>query len=245
MSGETTLQEVLQRIERISAENAQLTQRLTDGEFRFRQLAKSVWQVQEEERRGLALELHDGVGQILTALINHLQHTAGDADDGNNHEAVELASSALAEIRRLSRALRPSVLDDLGLEAALRWLTRTTAETSGLAIELIWPDDGVALDKESETLVFRIMQEAVTNIVRHADATRARIVARHADGRFEVSVADNGCGFDAAATLAASDQGFGTRGMRDRADLFGGHLNIESAPGDGTTVTLELPEAGV
>lgn len=234
----------MQRIERISAENAQLTRRLADGEFRFRQLAKAVWQVQEEERRALALELHDGVGQVLTALINHLQHTAGDNGNGSQEEAVELASSALAEIRRLSRALRPSVLDDLGLEAALRWLVRTTAESSGLDVELVWPDDDVALDKESETLVFRIMQEAVTNIVKHADASRARIVARHAGGRFEVSVVDNGCGFDAAAALAASDQGFGTRGMRDRADLFGGQLNIESAPGEGTTVTLVLPEVG-
>jgi len=236
------LGEVMERVQAISAENEKLLQRLADGEYRFRHLAKAVWQVQEEERRNIALELHDGIGQILTALINHLQYSGGDTGAADNGQSVELATTALTEIRRLSRAMRPSVLDDLGLEAALRWLTRTTSESSGLDVALTWPNENVALDKLSETLVFRIVQEALTNIVKHADASRARIIANQAGGTFEISITDNGCGFDAEAVLAASERGFGTRGMRDRAELFGGSLHIDSAPGEGTSVLLQLGE---
>ena len=238
--GKTDLLEVMQRVQQISAENEKLVRRLADGEYRFRHLAKAVWQVQEEERRSIALELHDGIGQILTALINHLQFSADDSTAAENGQSIELATTALTEIRRLSRALRPSVLDDLGLAAALRWLTRTSNESSDVEISLVWPDESITLDKLSETLVFRIAQEALTNIVKHADATRARIVVGQTDGAFEISITDNGCGFDADAVLAASDKGFGARGMRDRAELFGGHLHIESAPGDGTSLLLRL-----
>ncbi|MBT8103409.1 MAG: sensor histidine kinase [Gammaproteobacteria bacterium] len=241
--GETDLAAVMKRVQQISAENETLVQRLADGEFRFRHLAKAVWQVQEEERRSIALELHDGIGQLLTALINHLQYSAGDTAAAESDKSIELATTALAEIRRLSRALRPSVLDDLGLEAALRWLARTTSEASDLDISLAWPDEDVTLDKLAETLVFRIVQEALTNVVKHADASRARIVVSFKDDAFQVSITDNGCGFDADAVLNASDRGFGTRGMRDRAELFGGQLAIESAPDEGTSVLLQLQAA--
>ena len=242
-AGRKALEEGLERLQHISAENEKLARRLADGEFRFRHLAKAVWQVQEEERRSIALELHDGIGQILTALINHLRHSADDPSGGGNGESIELATTALTEVRRLSRALRPSVLDDLGLEAALNWLTRTTAEASGLDVRLSWPAEGATLDRESETLVFRVVQEALTNAVKHAGATRARVIGNREAGRLQVSISDNGDGFDASAVLAATDKGFGVRGMRDRAELFGGRLTIESAPGDGTSVTLDMPQS--
>lgn len=241
--GETTMEQIVERIQAISSENERLVRQLADGEFRFRHLAKAVWQVQEEERRSIALELHDGIGQILTALINHIKHSADDTSQADNHQSVELATTALAEVRRMSRALRPSVLDDLGLEAALRWLIRTTSESSGLDIELVWNESGVALDKQTETLVFRIVQEALTNAVKHADASRARVTVDSEDGLLQVSISDNGVGFDADEVLSASDRGFGARGMRDRAELFGGRLHVESEPGAGTTLLLELPEA--
>ncbi|MBT8099618.1 MAG: hypothetical protein KJO82_07700, partial [Gammaproteobacteria bacterium] len=110
------LADVLNRVQQISTENEQLVRKLADGEYRFRHLARAVWRVQEEERRNIALELHDGIGQVLTALINHLQHSAGDVTEPVDQQSVELATSALSEVRRMSRALRPSVLDDLGLE---------------------------------------------------------------------------------------------------------------------------------
>lgn len=239
---DSALADVLNRVQQISTENEQLVRKLADGEYRFRHLARAVWRVQEEERRSIALELHDGIGQVLTALINHLQHSAGDKADSVNEQSVELATSALSEVRRMSRALRPSVLDDLGLESALNWLARTTGEASGLDVSLQWPDDEIEVDKQTETLVFRIAQEALTNIVKHAGATRARINVGHDNRRLRVSITDNGRGFDATEILASSDRGFGARGMRDRAELFGGHLHIESASGEGTSVILELPE---
>ena len=232
---------IVERIRAISTENERLVQQLADGEYRFRHLAKAVWQVQEEERRSIALELHDGIGQILTALINHIKHSADDASQADNHQSVDLATTALAEVRRMSRALRPSVLDDLGLEAALRWLVRTTSEASGLDIELAWNEPAVELDRQSETLVFRIVQEALTNTVKHAEASRARVVVEAGDSMLYVSISDNGIGFDADEVLSASDRGFGARGMRDRAELFGGRLQVESEPGGGTTLLLELP----
>lgn len=241
-SGEATMEQIVERIQAISSENERLVRQLTDGEFRFRHLAKAVWQVQEEERRAIALELHDGIGQILTALINHIKHSAADASQADNHQSVDLAQTALAEVRRMSRALRPSVLDDLGLEAALRWLIRTTSESSGLDIELIWKEPDVELDKQTETLVFRIVQEALTNTVKHAGASRARVVVESGDRLLQVSISDNGVGFDADEVLSASDRGFGARGMRDRAELFGGKLHVESEPGAGTSLLLELPE---
>lgn len=237
-----SLGDIVQRVQQISAENEELMRQLENGEFRFRRLAKAVWRVQEEERRNIALELHDGIGQVLTALINHLQHSTGDAQNGEEHESVAFAKSALSEVRRMSRALRPSVLDDLGLAAALRWLARTTSETSGLDVILELGETEPELDPQTETLVFRIVQEALTNIIKHAGASRSRVVLTHGAGNLEVSISDNGRGFDAGTALDVAENGFGVRGMHDRAELFGGKLDVKSAPDEGTLVTLTLPE---
>jgi len=239
----SSLGDIVQRVHQISVENENLVRQLADGEFRFRRLAKAVWRVQEEERRNIALELHDGIGQVLTALINHLQHSAGENSGHDESDAVKLAKSALSEVRRMSRALRPSVLDDLGLVAALNWLARTTGESSGLQVVLDLSDEDIQLDKQSETLVFRIVQEALTNIIKHAGATRSRVVMQKMDGRVEVSISDNGSGFNADQVFGAAEEGFGVRGMRDRAELFGGELDVKSAPDEGTLVTLILPES--
>lgn len=239
----SSLADVLDRVREISTENEKLVRRLADGEYRFRHLAKGVWRVQEEERRSIALELHDGLGQVLTALINHLQHAPAERSDDDDQRAIELATTALQEVRRMSRALRPSVLDDLGLEAALRWLARTTGESADLNVTLEWPGEAAELDKQSETLVFRIVQEALTNIVKHAHASRVRMVVSRANGNLRVSVTDNGCGFQPDDVLADGKRGFGARGMRDRAELFGGRLRIDSSPGEGTSVILDLPES--
>lgn len=239
-----SLNEVVERVQQISAENERLVRQLASGEDRFRRLARAVWQVQEEERRSLALELHDGVGQLLTALINHVQHSTGmDKQQADVKKAISLAESALAEVRSMSRSLRPSVLDDLGLEAALRWLIRTTAETSRLDVNLAWPDADSQPGQFTETLVFRVVQEALTNICKHARATRVDIAVTYHKNDLKVVIEDNGKGFDVREMLASSDRGFGVRGMRDRAELFGGVLAIESIPDSGTTVVLVVPDA--
>ncbi len=238
-----SLNEIVERVRQISAENEQLVRQLASGEGRFRRLARAVWQVQEEERRNFALELHDGVGQLLTALINHIQHSAGfDNQHPDVEKAISLAESALAEVRSMSRALRPSVLDDLGLEASLRWLSRTIAETSRLDVSLSWPDAECHPGQFTETLVFRVVQEALTNIVKHAEATNVEIAVTYNNDALRVVIEDDGNGFDVGEILASSDKGFGVRGMRDRAELFGGVLAIESTPDGGTTVVLVIPD---
>jgi len=242
--------EIVERVRHITRENERLFQRLIEGERRFRGLAKAVWKVQEDERRRLARELHDGLGQTLTALTNQLERLQQKLDDSDRGElasrlagSVDTARSALNEIRELSRLLRPPVLDDLGLPAALSWLTRTLEQRTGLRAEVTLEGLHQRLDPDLETLVFRIVQEALTNVLRHAGADRAEVGVSRIGTLLELRVSDDGKGFDPQAVLAGGEAatGLGLRGMRDRLELFGGRLEIFSSPGRGTLVTAEVP----
>jgi signal transduction histidine kinase len=206
--------------------------------------------VQEDERRRLARELHDGLGQTLTALTNQLerlQQKLGEGEAGDLAvrvaDSVEMARLALNEIRELSRLIRPPVLDDLGLPAALSWLARTLEQRTGLRVALTVEGLGERLDPDLETLVFRLVQEALTNVLRHAGVDRAAVAVRRSGGMLDLEVADRGRGFDAGALLAgrAAAAGSGLRGMRDRLELFGGRLDLASAPGEGTVVSAVVP----
>src|SRR5947207_15792015 len=155
------MHDIIDRVRAITRENERLFQRLIEGERRFRGLAKAVWKVQEDERRRLARELHDGLGQTLTALTNQLerlQRRLGGRDDadlaGRLADSVEMARLALNEIRELSRLLRPPVLDDLGLPAALSWLARTLEQRTGLRVEVTLDGLEERLDPDLETLIF-------------------------------------------------------------------------------------------
>jgi two-component system sensor histidine kinase UhpB len=257
--------DVLARLRRIASENERLFEELLGAERRYRGLARAVWNVQEEERRRLARELHDGIGQTLTALKNHLDHLAGKAAAAGSRftedlaAAAETAGGAVHETRELSRLLRPPVLDDLGLVPALRWLVRTLEKRTGLAIELtvggeLAADGGAAegggaaeaparLEPDLETLVFRVVQEALTNTLKHSGARRAAVSLSADAAAVRVHIADAGAGFDPDATLdaAPSSTGVGLAGMRDRVELFGGRLALTSAPGRGTEVQLSVP----
>jgi two-component system NarL family sensor kinase len=244
------MHDIIDRVRHITGENERLFQRLIEGERRFRGLAKAVWKVQEDERRRLARELHDGLGQTLTALTNQLERMQQKLEGGEAGElaarladSVDMARLALNEIRELSRLIRPPVLDDLGLPAALSWLARTLDQRTGLRIELVL--DGLAerLDPDLETLVFRVVQEALTNVLRHSGAEAARVTVARAEGFLELRVADRGRGFDPGTLLGGGEAaaGSGLRGMRDRLELFGGRLDIVSAPGQGTVVSAVVP----
>jgi two-component system, NarL family, sensor kinase len=244
------MHEIVDRVRHITRENERLFQRLIEGERRFRGLAKAVWKVQEDERRRLARELHDGLGQTLTALTNQLerlQQKLGERDAAELAsrlaDSVEMARLALNESRELSRLLRPPVLDDLGLEAALSWLARTLEQRAGLRVELTLSGLAERLDPDLETLVFRLVQEALTNVLRHAGADRAQVAVSCAGGLLELRISDGGRGFDPDATLVGGETatGLGLRGMRDRLELFGGRLEIASAPGRGTLVAAAVP----
>lgn len=241
--------EIVDRVRHITRENERLFQRLIEGERRFRGLARAVWKVQEDERRRLARELHDGLGQTLTALTNQLERLQQKLDGGEPASlagAVDTARAALNEVRELSRLLRPPVLDDLGLPAALSWLTRTLEQRTGLRAVLALEGLHQRLDPDLETLVFRIIQEALTNVLRHADVDRAEVGVSRIGTVLELRISDSGKGFDPQTLLAGGDAGgtatgSGLRGMRDRLELFGGRLEILSSPGRGTLLTAEVP----
>lgn len=242
------LERIAERVEQISARNERLLERVIEGERRFRGLAKSVWRVQEEERRRLARELHDGIGQTLTALINQLRRLQPEAANGGLAAAIEVAELALRDVRELSRLLRPPVLDDLGLQAGLAWLARTMSEHHGLRATVDWQaGEDERLNPELETLVFRIAQESLNNVIKHSGQLEARLLLRRRGARLEFEVADRGRGFDAERVLspAGGAAGLGLRGIRDRVELFGGSFAIESAPGRGSRlrVVVPLPEA--
>lgn len=244
---QVSVEEVFERVRAISRENERMLADLVAGERRFRELAKAVWRVQEEERRRLARELHDGIGQTLTALKNHLtwleRQDGTLAPDPGLEQAVHLASEALDDTRELSRLLRPPVLDDLGLAPALRWLGRTVSKRFPIDVEVDAADLENRPAPEIETVVFRIAQEALTNSAKHANATRATLTLQTSGTSLELVVQDDGRGFEVAAKLAEVDErtGIGLRGMRDRVELFGGHLQIRSSQEAGTVVSAQLP----
>ncbi len=232
----------------VALENAQLHQRMQSARARLSVLSRRLLEVQETEHRNLARELHDGIGQALTAVKLNLQLLQGsrlDAASTRIQETIEIVDVVLEEVRDLSLSLRPSVLDDLGLAAALRWYVRREAERAGLEADLDVEPLEPGQAPEIETTCFRIVQEAVTNVIRHAKAGRLSVKLTRRDGELELTVRDDGVGFDvdqahARATLGKS---LGLLGMEERATLVGGRLEIQSAEGLGATVHVRLPVA--
>jgi signal transduction histidine kinase len=160
-------------------------------------------------------------------------------------KARDLAESTLAETRALSRQLRPQILDDLGLPAALRWLARTVGDNHDLQINLDLVEPLPQLSGDAATLIFRVVQEGLTNITRHAQARSVQISLRAEGLRAVLKLHDDGRGCDLSTVFAAGSegQGSGVGGMRDRVRLFGGELHIDSAPDAGFTIAIEFPFA--
>lgn len=247
MSASRDSQALAGQIEELRTRHRQLLERIDAGEARFRTLARSVWRVQEDERRRIARELHDGIGQNLTALKHTLALIGSriGEDPGLRQSvdaALSLCSRTLQETREMSRLLRPQILDDLGLAAALQWLARTMTGGEGPAIEVGY-DVSTEPDSELRTLVFRIVQEALANIVRHAQAEHAVVRVTGHEGWIELLVWDDGVGCDAGQALGAASEGrsAGLAGMRERVLLHGGELKFDTAPGQGCRLRCRLP----
>jgi two-component system, NarL family, sensor histidine kinase UhpB len=205
--------------------------------------ATAVLQAQEGERARLARDLHDEANQALTGVLLRLEATAQHAPPQLRDELREtqaVATRAMGELVRLARELRPVALDDLGLGAALRTQVLEFGRRAGIETTLALPPDGIEdLDSDEQLVVYRVVQEGLSNIAQHAGARTVHVdVERRGEGTV-VRVADDGEGF------ASGDEqpGLGLTGMRERAVLAGGRLEVSSAPGAGTTVELRLGAA--
>ena len=209
--------------------------------------ARRLLEAQEAERQNIARELHDEIGQVLTAVSLNLHSIKKtfptEAFQPNIEESLQIVEDALSRVRELSLELRPSLLDDLGLAAALRWYIGRYTARSGIATEILGDADIGRISHEVETACFRITQEALTNAARHSHATRATVHIERTNGNLELKVSDNGIGFDFDQLLfgMASALSLGLRGMQERALAVKGRVQITSKPGQGTQVTLNVP----
>jgi two-component system, NarL family, sensor histidine kinase UhpB len=218
-----------------SAFNAMLDRLETER----RDSARRALNAQEEERARVARELHDELGQVLTGLLLLIDDAS--RSDGHHAQAVmvearEAARGAIDDVRRIVRDLRPEALDDLGLAAALRALARDVERRAEISIELRIDPELPPLAADQELVVYRVVQEALTNVARHAAAEHAALVVEARDGALRVAVRDDGRGFRG---LPPDDGGI--RGMRERALLVRGRVTVESTAGIGTDVVLSLP----
>lgn len=211
---------------------------------RLRALSRRLLEIQEEERGRLARDLHDDIGQALTALkiqVESLRLASGDEAQRGRvahrvEECVETIQSTLERVRQLSLSLRPPQLDDLGLAAALRSHLDRQARVAGLVAHFDAGEAPHDVSAETETACFRVAQEAITNVLRHARARNLWVRLFDSGGRLALSVRDDGLGFD-----VQSVRGLGLAGMEERTALAGGSLELRAAPGKGTTVLATFP----
>jgi signal transduction histidine kinase len=203
-------------------------------------LSARLLRAQEDERRTLARELHDEVGQTLSAILMEAENAACAADSGEAREHLEavrgLAEKSVNEVRDLALLLRPSMLDDFGLVPALNWHARETGKRTGLNVVLDADEAADDLPDEHKTCIYRLVQEAVHNSARHANANNIAVELRREAGRVRVTISDDGNGFD--PRLA---RGLGLLGMEERVRRLRGRLAIDSKPGRGASVTALLP----
>ncbi|MBX5470626.1 MAG: sensor histidine kinase [Thermoleophilaceae bacterium] len=217
-------------------------QRLLDRvEGERRRSGRLVLRAQEEERKRLARDLHDEVNQALTAILLRLQALTGIATTPEQQEEVaelkRLVNQAMDELLSLARQLRPTALDDHGLVPALEGQVRRFGEQTGIRARLTTRGDTAMLGDDQQLVVYRVAQEALSNVARHSGASAVHVDISARDGGVHLRVSDDGRGFEAGPRA----RGLGLEGMAERARLVGGELSVDSAPGQGTTVTLRVP----
>ena len=213
---------------------------------RMRALAALTIRAQDDERARVARELHDSTAQSIAALTYQLAAAARDCVDPaitrRLHEMRELAGEILEEVRSMAHAMHPNVLDDLGLESALEWLTRKTEEHTALEVELATQrsDDAPALTREAAAALYRVAQESMRNIERHSGATAVHITLVEKADSVSLDITDDGCGFDLQEATHRRP-GMGLFAMRERLGLVDGSLDITTSPGHGTRIHASVP----
>ena len=225
----------------------EMSEELKHKEEMREQLLAKVISAQEEERKRIARELHDETGQALTSLMVGLRYVEDSNDTVKVREKTAelrtLAAQTLENVHHLATELRPSLLDDLGLNIAIQRYTKEYSTKMKIKVDShISSINEQRLPPEIEITVYRVIQEALTNIAKYAEADTVSVVLRYRDSSLLVIVEDNGKGFDVSSVMASPDgKKLGLFGMYERASLIGGNLTIESQPGDGTTIFLEVP----
>jgi signal transduction histidine kinase len=213
---------------------------LQASQERYRALSRRLLEQQEHERASLARELHDQLGQSLVAVALNLEAIKGDlspAASARIPESKQAIKKMIEQVQTLAFELRPSTLDEFGLVGALRRLASRHGERTGVYASVHATPADVRAPLEIETVCFRIAQEALSNVARHARARQVEVTLALQDGAFEITVRDDGVGFN----VERQRSGLGLVGMNERAELAGGRLDIESAPGAGTTVRARFP----
>lgn len=233
----------LWRLLRLERESEERFRDVLTAREELTRLSGELVSAQENERRRISRELHDEVGQALSAIVLGVQNLRSALVDDNKQEAFrllqlmhEMAETNVNVVRNIALLLRPSMLDDLGLVPAVRWLAREFSRNGAMSVDVLVESFPDALPDEHRTCIFRVVQEAVRNAARHSGATQVRIYLREEPTRLRVSVQDDGKGF-----TPAQEPGLGIIGMQERANRLGGELRVESEPGRGTIVSFTLP----
>ncbi|MBI5879699.1 MAG: GAF domain-containing sensor histidine kinase [Chloroflexi bacterium] len=225
----------------------QVEAELKSSHAQLRALAAKLEAVREEERTTIARELHDQLGQALTALkldLARLTDRLVDKDAALAREAVAITAqmdALVKTVRRIATELRPGVLDNLGLAASIEWQSREFQRRTGIECVVTLPDDDLLLTRGQATALFRIFQETLTNVTRHAQASRVAVELRATTDWLTLMVHDNGRGIQRGQMAGANS--LGLLGMRERTELLGGSFDIRGTPSHGTTVTVAIPRA--
>jgi signal transduction histidine kinase len=230
------------------------TKELQQSKKRLALLLQKIISAQEEERKRIARELHDETSQIIAALgmsieIAAIAHREGALSPENINECGGKVGQLLEGVSRIIQDLRPPVLDDLGLESAIRWLLERYLGEKGVNYRLHSSEEFIKLvtsgetdmDEKATLALFRIIQEAITNIYKHAHASNVSVSLLYEDSRVKVNICDDGIGFDVQGVLREADTGYGMLGLRERVSLLEGELDIRSKVGEGTCVNIEIP----
>ncbi len=236
----------ISEVQHLQMELAEMSRKVQAAQEGLRDYIGAITAAQEEERLRLARELHDDTIQAVIALKQRLQLAQKSVKDQSARQSFReletLAEETIENLRRLTRALRPIYLEDLGLVTALEMLARETSQNHPLVVEFRKSGQERRLAREVELSLYRIAQEALNNVVKHAQASRAELTMTFEDAKIQMEIRDNGRGFKVpnSPTEFAPSGHFGLLGMHERANLLGARLEIESAPGEGTRLKVRL-----
>ena len=233
-------------ISRDISERKAIADEILTSRAQLRELSHYLQTVREEERARISRELHDELGQTLTAmklelsLLHERLPSARPPLKARVQRLIELVNGSVADLRRIASDLRPLMLDELGLVAAIRWLTETVAARGHMEVKLTFDREDVAYEGNVSTAAFRIVQEALTNVARHSGATRVVVSFRHEGDALTIEIVDNGSGLATSLTASAGEH-HGLLGMRERAYMLGGSVIIDNGPDGGARVLATLP----